>query len=103
MRLIRTDLGVDVLCAGEHTEALIAAELERAGAVAIEEQTAETLRIERGRPRFGVEIDETTMPQEAGIHERTVSYTKGCYVGQETVARLYWKGRPNRHLRGAAL
>ncbi len=102
VRLIRTDLGIDVLCAGEQT-ALIAAELERAGAVAIEEQTAETLRIERGRPRFGVEIDETTMPQEAGIHERTVSYTKGCYVGQETVARLYWKGRPNRHLRGARL
>jgi tRNA-modifying protein YgfZ len=102
VRLIRTDLGVDVLCAGEQT-ALIAAELERAGAVAIEEQTAETLRIERGRPRFGVEIDETTMPQEAGIHERVVSYSKGCYVGQETVARLYWKGRPNRHLRGLRL
>ena len=102
MRLIRTDLGVDVLCAAERTT-LIAAELERAGAVAIEERTAETLRIERGRPRFGVEIDETTMPQEAGIHERAVSYTKGCYVGQETVARLYWKGRPNRHLRGLRL
>jgi tRNA-modifying protein YgfZ len=102
VRLIRTDLGVDVLCAGEQT-ALIAAELERAGAVAIEEQTAETLRIERGRPRFGVEIDETTMPQEAGIHERVVSYSKGCYIGQETVARLYWKGRPNRHLRGLRL
>lgn len=102
VRLIRTDLGIDVLCAGEQT-AVIAAELERAGAVAIEERTAETLRIERGRPRFGVEIDETTMPQEAGIHERAVSYSKGCYVGQETVARLYWKGRPNRHLRGVRL
>jgi folate-binding protein YgfZ len=102
VRLIRTDLGVDVLCAAEQTT-LIAAELERAGAVAIEERTAETLRIERGRPRFGVEIDETTMPQEAGIHERAVSYTKGCYVGQETVARLHWKGRPNRHLRGLRL
>jgi folate-binding Fe-S cluster repair protein YgfZ len=40
------------------------------------------------------------MPQEAGVHERAVSYTKGCYVGQETVARLYWRGKPNRHLRG---
>jgi tRNA-modifying protein YgfZ len=97
--LIRTDVGVDVLCASEEREA-IAAALVAAGAEAIDEQTAEIVRIESGRPRFGVDIDETTMPQEAGIHERTVSYTKGCYVGQETVARLYWKGKPNRHLRG---
>jgi hypothetical protein len=64
VRLIRTDLGVDVLCAGEQTGGRRRAG-PRAGAVAIEEATAETLRIERGRPRFGVEIDETTMPQEA--------------------------------------
>ncbi len=102
VRLIRTDVGVDVLCAAEHTEA-VAAGLAAAGATAIGERTAETVRIERGRPRFGVEIDETTMPQEAGLHERTVSYSKGCYIGQETVARLYWKGRPNRHLRGLRL
>ena len=37
------------------------------------------------------------------MHERAVSYSKGCYVGQETVARLYWKGKPNRHLRGLRL
>ena len=43
------------------------------------------------------------MPQEAGINERAVSFTKGCYVGQETVARLHYRGRPNRHLRGLAL
>ena len=102
MRLIRTDLGIDVLCASEQTAA-VARAARRAGAVAIDEADAETLRIERGRPRFGVEIDETTMPQEAGLHERAVSYSKGCYVGQETVARLYWKGKPNRHLRGLTL
>jgi len=101
-RLIRTDLGIDVLCAGEDVDAISAA-LASAGAVAIDEATAEAVRIEHGRPRFGIEIDEGTMPQEAGIHGRTVSYTKGCYVGQETVARLYWKGRPNRHLRGLRL
>jgi folate-binding Fe-S cluster repair protein YgfZ len=39
------------------------------------------------------------MPQEAGINERAVSFTKGCYIGQETVARLHYKGKPNRHLR----
>jgi tRNA-modifying protein YgfZ len=102
VRLIRTDLGVDVLCATEDTGA-VAGALEAAGAVAIEPPAAETVRIERGRPRFGIEIGEDTMPQEAGIHERTVSYSKGCYVGQETVARLYWKGKPNRHLRGLRL
>ena len=99
MRLIRTDVGIDVLCSSEDTEAL-AAVLAAAGAEPIDEQTAEIVRIESGRPRFGVEVDETTMPQEAGIHERAVSYSKGCYIGQETVARLYWKGKPNRHLRG---
>ena len=41
-----------------------------------------------------------TIPQEAGLNERAVSFTKGCYVGQETVARLHYKGKPNRHLRG---
>jgi folate-binding protein YgfZ len=99
VRLIRTDVGIDVLCSSEDTEALAAA-LAAAGAEPIDEQTAEIVRIESGRPRFGVEVDETTMPQEAGIHERAVSYSKGCYIGQETVARLYWKGKPNRHLRG---
>lgn len=42
-------------------------------------------------------------PQEAGLNERAVSFTKGCYVGQETVARLFYKGKPNRHLRGLRL
>ena len=42
----------------------------------------------------------TVIPQEAGLNERAVSFTKGCYVGQETVARLFYKGKPNRHLRG---
>ena len=77
--------------------------LVAAGAVAIEEAVADAVRIEHGRPRFGIEIDETTMPQEAGLHERAVSYSKGCYIGQETVARLYWKGKPNRLLRGLRL
>jgi tRNA-modifying protein YgfZ len=44
-----------------------------------------------------------TMPAEAGIVEDAVSFTKGCYIGQETVARLHYKGKPNRHLRGLRL
>jgi len=99
VRAIRTAFGVDVLCAAPDAAAVGAA-LVAAGAVAIGEEVAEIVRVEHGRPRFGVELDEETMPQEAGIHERAVSYAKGCYVGQETVARLYWKGKPNRLLRG---
>ncbi len=99
---IRTDIGVDLLCDAADTERLRDALLER-GAQAISAETAECVRIESGRPRFGVEIDETTIPQEAGLNERAVSFTKGCYVGQETVARLHWKGKPNRHLRGLRL
>lgn len=95
VRAVRTALGVDVFALSEH-----AARLSRAiGAPSAAEATVEGLRIELGQPRYGVDMDATTMPQEAGIHTRTVSYSKGCYVGQETVARLYWKGKPNRHLR----
>ena len=61
------------------------------------------MRVEHGRPRYGVELDDTVIPQEAGLNERAVSFTKGCYVGQETVARLYYRGKPNRHLRGLRL
>jgi folate-binding protein YgfZ len=99
---VRTDVGIDVICPSERVD-LVRAELEAAGAVPVSEATVECLRVERGRPRFGVDMDETTMPQEAAINDRAVSYTKGCYVGQETVARLYWKGKPNRHLRGLRL
>ena len=99
---IRSDLGVDLLCDAADTERLRELLLAR-GATAVSERAAECVRIESGRPRFGVDIDETTLPQEAALNERAVSFTKGCYVGQETVARLHWKGKPNRHLRGLRL
>jgi tRNA-modifying protein YgfZ len=69
----------------------------------VSEAAAEILRVESGRPRFGAEMSEATIPAEAGIDERAVSFTKGCYIGQETVARLHYKGKPNRHLRGLRL
>jgi len=99
---IRSDVGVDLLCEAVDTGALAVALGER-GAVAIDGQAAECLRIEHGRPRYGVDLDQTVIPQEAGLNERAVSFTKGCYVGQETVARLHYKGKPNRHLRGLRL
>jgi folate-binding protein YgfZ len=96
------DGGLDVLCASEHREAVAAALLD-AGALAVGEQTAEIVRVEHGRPRYGLDLDDSTIPQEAALNERAVSFTKGCYVGQETVARLYYRGKPNRHLRGLRL
>ncbi|HEV2768600.1 MAG TPA: glycine cleavage T C-terminal barrel domain-containing protein [Solirubrobacteraceae bacterium] len=100
--LVATDAGVDVVTPAEDThrvrEALLAA-----GAEAVEEADAEVLRVERGRPRYGVDLDDTVIPQEAGLNERAISFTKGCYVGQETVARLFYRGKPNRHLRGLRL
>jgi tRNA-modifying protein YgfZ len=101
-RAIRTDVGVDLLSDAADTSALRTA-LEDAGAVAVGEAAAECLRVERGRPRYGTDLDETVIPQEAGLNERAVSFTKGCYVGQETVARLYYRGKPNRQLRGLRL
>jgi folate-binding protein YgfZ len=102
VHLIATDVGVDLLCDAADTERLASALRDR-GAVAVGEEAAECLRVERGRPRYGVDMDDGTIPQEAGINERAVSFTKGCYVGQETVARLHYKGKPNRHLRGLRL
>jgi folate-binding protein YgfZ len=99
---VRTDVGVDLICDGVDSERLTTLLRER-GAVHVSEQAAECLRIERGRPRYGIDMDDTTIPQEAGLNERAVSFTKGCYVGQETVARLYYRGKPNRHLRGLRL
>ena len=102
VRFVATDAGVDLICDSEQTAELAAALRDR-GAVEVAESAAECLRVERGRPRYGIDMDAATIPQEAGINERAVSFTKGCYVGQETVARLHYRGKPNRHLRGLLL
>jgi tRNA-modifying protein YgfZ len=96
---VRTDLGIDLLCTVARAEEL-RGEL---GVEEVSEEVAECLRIESGRPRLGLDMDADTIPQEAGINERAVDFEKGCYVGQETVARLHYKGKPNRHLRGLRL
>jgi folate-binding protein YgfZ len=102
VRLIATDLGIDVLCEAANAEPVGAA-LIAAGAVPAGEDAAEVRRVETGRPRYGFELDDGVIPQEAGLNERAVSFEKGCYVGQETVARLHFRGKPNRHLRGLRL
>jgi tRNA-modifying protein YgfZ len=101
-RVVATDLGLDLIIPARSAEAVVA-ELRDAGAAEISEEAAEIARVEAGRPRFGAEMSEATMPAEAGITDRAVSFTKGCYIGQEPVARLHYKGKPNRHLRGLRL
>jgi folate-binding protein YgfZ len=103
VRAIRTDVGVDVLVEDAASVGDVTAVLREAGAVPISEPAAECLRVERGRPRYGIDLDDSVIPQEAGLNARAVSFTKGCYVGQETVARLHYRGKPNRTLRGLAL
>jgi folate-binding protein YgfZ len=99
---VGTSFGIDLIPHADDRERLIAA-LATAGAPAVTPEAVEILRIESGTPRFGSEMDTATMPAEAGIVARTVSFSKGCYIGQETVARLHYKGKPNRHLRGLRL
>jgi tRNA-modifying protein YgfZ len=95
-------LGIDLLAPVADAERLRAA-LVGAGAAEASPEALEILRVERGVPRFGVEMDTATMPAEAGIVEAAVDFEKGCYIGQETVARLHYRGKPNRRLRGLRL
>lgn len=97
--VVSTAPGLDVICAPESHDPVLA-QLEADRAIPVSERAGEILRVEMGLPRFGFDMTESNMPAEAGIVDRAVSFTKGCYIGQEPVARLHYKGRPNRHLRG---
>ena len=99
---VATDTGIDLLVARAEANALQEVLLD-GGAEAVSEAAAEIVRVESGRPRYGREMTAATIPQEASINERAVSFSKGCYIGQETVARLHYKGKPNRCLRGLRL
>jgi folate-binding protein YgfZ len=73
----------------------------RAGAVPAGLAAWEIARVEAGRPEWGIDIDDSTIPQEANFDDlEAISYTKGCYIGQEVVARVHFRGHVNRHLRG---
>lgn len=68
------------------------ASLQAAGAIDVDTDVAEITRIEAGHPRFGSDMDEDTIPLEAGIEDRAISLTKGCYVGQEIIIRVLHRG-----------
>jgi folate-binding protein YgfZ len=94
------DMYVDRSGAASLREQLLAA-----GAMAADDATAEVLRIEAGRPKFGADMDTETIPLEAGIEDRAISLTKGCYVGQEVIIRVLHRGhgRVARRLVGLVL
>jgi folate-binding protein YgfZ len=100
-----SDLGVDsfdCFVPVEHANTLWE-RLITTGGVPVGAAAAEIIRVESGRPRWGVDMDENTLAQEANFDELAgISYTKGCYTGQETVARVHFRGHVNRHLRGLA-
>jgi folate-binding protein YgfZ len=72
--------------------ASVTARLSRAGAIEMRDETAEVFRLEAGRPAFGVDMHAETIPLEAGLLERAISLTKGCYVGQEVIIRVLHRG-----------
>jgi len=96
--------GYDVYVESPHASGLKAA-LASADVAELDAATAETLRIEAGIPLFHRDMDEETIPLEAGIESRAISFTKGCYVGQEVVIRVLHRGhgRVARKLVGLAL
>ncbi len=88
-RLLVTGAGVD--------------ELVAAGGRPVGRLAYTAVRVEMGEPAMGEDVDESTIPQEAGVVAESVSFTKGCYLGQELVARIDSRGHVNRHLRGLVL
>jgi aminomethyltransferase len=95
-------LGVEAVRVRGSEEELAALEkkLGDAGAVSVGSEAISIVRIERGVPWYGVDFGDENFPQETGLESQTVSYTKGCYLGQEIVARIHYRGHVNRRLCG---
>ena len=85
------------------TAGLDRVDLEERGLRPLGQRAAEAVRIEAGEPRMGVDVDSKTIPQETGLVPEAVSFTKGCFLGQELVARIDSRGRVNRNLRGVRM
>lgn len=96
------DLYVPNNSLGAVADKLIAA-AKQAGGRACGWTAFETVRIDAGIPRFGADMDGNTIPLEAGIESRAISYSKGCYIGQEVINRIHSVGHVNRELRGLRL
>lgn len=110
VHVIRSDYtgeeGFDLIAPAEAAAALWKALWEAgapAGLQALGHAALESLRVEAGIPRYGPDMNENTFPPEAGLEEKAISYTKGCYMGQETIARIKTYGQVHRKLVGVAL
>lgn len=101
--VLRRDLGsisgFELWLPVEERDRVIAA-LAAAGARSVATECFEVARVEEGVPRFGVDFDDRSFPQETGLEAAAVSYTKGCYLGQEVVARIHYRGGVQRLPRG---
>ena len=82
---------------------LVIGDLDVSGVPQAGELAMTAVRVESGEPVMGRDVDESTIPQETGLVPDAVSFTKGCYLGQELVARIDTRGRVNKHLRGLAV
>ncbi len=106
VNLIRTyytgDDGFDIIIPADNAQLLIK-HFANAGAAPLSDETLDVLRIEAGRPRWGRELDDAVIPLEAGLRERAISETKGCYTGQEIIIRILHRGHVNWQLRGLLL
>lgn len=101
-RLVREDDLDGVAVYTLWSEQAVDGVLTARGAVAVPPEDLERLRVEAGRPLFGRDFGPESFPQETGL-EGAVSYEKGCYLGQEVVARIHYRGGVNRRLRGLRL
>jgi len=94
--------GYDLICGADVATHLWDA-LTEAGARPVGFDAFEVLRVEAGVPRYGVDVSETNVVLEAGQEDEAVSYTKGCYIGQEIIARIHWRGHVAKRLAGLVL
>jgi folate-binding protein YgfZ len=94
-----TNVGVDCFVLNAPSDVLFFEELEKQNAIEISDELYEVLRVEQGIPRYGVDIDETTIVPEIGLPE-IISYNKGCYIGQEIIARIHFRGHIAKQLTG---
>lgn len=90
-------VGFDLIFAAEDAEP-VRDHLLSLGATEAAPDEYETIRIAAGVPRFGSDVTPENFPAEAGLLDRAVSFSKGCYPGQETVARMHYRGQPNKNL-----
>jgi tRNA-modifying protein YgfZ len=96
----QTDSGADYFVPNDAAESFVG-ELKAQNAVEISDELHEVLRVENGIPKYGVDMDETTIVPEIG--DETISYNKGCYIGQEIIARIHFRGHVAKRLTGLVL